>query len=135
MFGGARVGLSGGRGAAVHARGIAGRSADAGPEEPAGAVDGALGRGIRRVHVADNQPVPRVLTSPTLPPPPPPCHAVPAAPHPAHRRQHQRLLEALLPREMIDNLRHDDAMRLGPRMLEAGECAPSVCYWETNGWA
>eukprot|EP00198_Chlamydomonas_reinhardtii_P005522 XP_001694858.1 predicted protein [Chlamydomonas reinhardtii] len=36
------------------------------------------------------------------------------------RRQHQRLLEALLPREMIDNLRHDDAMRLGPRMLEAG---------------
>ncbi|KAG2441292.1 hypothetical protein HYH02_009885 [Chlamydomonas schloesseri] len=39
------------------------------------------------------------------------------------RRQHQRLLEALLPRDMIDNLRKDDAMRLGPRMLDAATTA------------
>ncbi|KAG2485173.1 hypothetical protein HYH03_016063 [Edaphochlamys debaryana] len=40
------------------------------------------------------------------------------------RRQHQQLLEALLPREMIDDLRKDsNTHRLGPRMLEAATTA------------
>ncbi|KXZ50319.1 hypothetical protein GPECTOR_17g958 [Gonium pectorale] len=39
------------------------------------------------------------------------------------RRQHQKLLEALLPREMIDHLKHDADPIMGPRIMEAATTA------------
>lgn len=56
--------------------------------------------------------------------------------HPPRRRQYQVLLEALLPREIIEDLRHDTHSRLSGELglsrvvgLGAGERSTEVAPW------